>query len=271
MHTMYASDLFRDQRVLVTGGGSGIGYAIAESFLRCGATVIIASRKQERIEKAREQLADLGPVHARVLDIREPEQGEELAAWIRSELGHLDVLVNNAGGQFPSAAADIARKGWDAVIRNNLNGTWYLTQIMAKTFFMPRCSGNVVNIIANVFRGFPGMAHTGAARAAVENLTQSLAVEWAPYRIRLNAIAPGIIRSTGLEQYPPKLLAGITAKIPAKRLGSTEEVAHACLFLASPLSAYTTGETLYVDGGMRLWGDVWDVPPLVEPLSDANA
>ncbi len=262
---MYASDLFAGQVCLVTGGGSGIGYAIAQAYLRCGATVIIASRKAERLETAQKQLAELGPVHARVLDIREPEQGDELAAWIGQTFGKLDVLVNNAGGQFPSAAADISRKGWDAVIRNNLNGTWYLTQTMAKAFFLPRCEGNIVNIIANVFRGFPGMAHTGAARAGVENLTKSLAVEWAPYRIRINAVAPGIIQSTGLDQYPPSLLQGITAKIPMKRLGSTSEVADTCLFLSSPLSAYMTGETLYLDGGMRLWGDIWEVPSLQTP------
>jgi len=262
---MYAPDLFAGQVCLVTGGGSGIGYAIAEAYLRCGATVIIASRKAERLEEAQKSLREIGDVHARVLDIREPEQGDELATWIAATFGRLDVLVNNAGGQFPSAAADLSRKGWDAVIRNNLNGTWYLTQTMAKAFFLPRCQGNIVNIIANVFRGFPGMAHTGAARAGVENLTKSLAVEWAPYRIRINAIAPGIIQSTGLDQYPPALLDGIAAKIPMKRLGSTAEVADSCLFLSSPLSAYMTGETLYLDGGMRLWGDIWEVPALQKP------
>ena len=257
---MYASNLFADQVVLVTGGGSGIGYAIAEAYLRCGARVIIASRNEERLQKAHAELAKLGTVYSKVLDIREPEKGDELADWIKEEFGHLDILVNNAGGQFPSAAENISRKGWDAVIRNNLNGTWYLTQTMAKAFFIPRRKGNIVNIIANVFRGFPGMAHTGAARAGVENLTKSLAVEWAPYHIRINAIAPGIILSTGLDQYPPSLLAGITAKIPMKRLGTTAEVADSCLFLSANLSSYMTGETLYLDGGMRLWGDLWEIP-----------
>ncbi len=266
---MFASDLFRQQKVLVTGGGSGIGLAIAEAYLRCGAEVLIASRKEEKLQKACEQLSQLGPVHYRVMDIREPEQGEACAEWIKERFGVLDILVNNAGGQFPSAAEDIARKGWDAVIRNNLNGTWYLTQIMAKAFFIPQLRGQIVNIIANVFRGFPGMAHTGAARAGVENLTQSLAVEWAPYHIRVNAVAPGIILSTGLDQYPPALLDGISARIPMKRLGSTAEVANTCLFLSSPLASYTSGETIYVDGAMRLWGDVWTAPPLKEKAAQA--
>ncbi len=264
--TMYAANLFQDQLVLVTGGGSGIGYSIAEAYLHCGARVIIASRNEERLRKAEVDLSRLGPVHIQVLDIREPDQGDRLAEWIASTFGRLNILVNNAGGQFPSAAEDISRKGWDAVIRNNLNGTWYLTQTMAKAFFLPQREGIIVNIIANVFRGFPGMAHTGAARAGVENLTKSLAVEWAPYRIRINAIAPGIIHSTGLEQYPPSLLAGITAKIPMKRLGTTAEVADSCLFLSAPLSSYMTGETLYLDGGMRLWGDIWEVPDLKDSL-----
>lgn len=257
---MYRSDLFQDQVALVTGGGSGIGLAIARRYLECGASVIIASRKEERLIAALAQLEGKGAVRYRVLDIREPEQGDALADWIKSEYGKLDILVNNAGGQFPSAAENISRKGWDAVIRNNLNGTWYLTQTMANAFFIPAAKGCIVNVIANIFRGFPGMAHTGAARAGVDNLTKSLAVEWAPHHIRINAIAPGIIRSTGLDQYPPGMLDGITTRIPMKRLGLPEEVADSCLFLSSPLSAYITGETIYLDGGMRLWGDLWQIP-----------
>ncbi|TAE52758.1 MAG: SDR family oxidoreductase, partial [Bacteroidetes bacterium] len=141
----------------------------------------------------------------------------------------------------------------------NLNGTWYMTRTMAQGFFLSQRQGVVVNIIANIFRGFPGMAHTGAARAAVENLTRTLAVEWASKGVRINAVAPGIIRSSGLDQYPPQLLEGISDKIPMKRLGSVEDVAHAVLFLASDLASYITGDTLYVDGGSRLWGDVWEL------------
>ena len=114
-----------------------------------------------------------------------------------------------------------------------------------------------VNIIANIFRGFPGMAHTGAARAGVENLTMTLAVEWSKYNIQINAVAPGIIKSTGLDQYPPEFLKDIEVAIPAKRLGTIDEVAYITLFLCSPMARFITGETVYVDGGQRLWGDLW--------------
>ena len=117
----------------------------------------------------------------------------------------------------------------------------------------------IVNIIANIYKGFPGMSHTGAARAGVDNLTKTLSVEWSRFKIRVNAVAPGIIFSSGLENYPPDLLKGIEAKIPLKRLGTTDEVADATLFLASDMAGFITGETLYVDGGQRLWGDMWEI------------
>ncbi|MCS6934943.1 MAG: SDR family oxidoreductase [Chitinophagales bacterium] len=242
---------------LVTGGGSGIGFAIAKQMLTQGAKVIIASRKQERLSAAAAKLSAYGEVRYHVCDTREPEQVERLMQSISETEKNLHILVNNAGGQFPSPAEDISIKGWNVVINNNLNGTFYVTQTAAKHFFIPQRGGKVINIIANIYRGFPGMAHTGAARAGVDNLTKSLAVEWSKYHIQVNAIAPGIIRSTGLEQYPPELLRGIEETIPAKRLGTPDEVAYLALFLASHLADYITGETIYVDGGQRLWGDVW--------------
>jgi citronellol/citronellal dehydrogenase len=254
---MFSPDLFKGQVVLVTGGGSGIGYAIARMFLQCGAEVWIASRKKEKVDKAAAELAALGTVHAYPLDIREPAQIAELADEIASRSGRLDVLVNNAGGQFPSPAADLSPKGWQAVVHNNLNGTWFVTQVMANRFFFPQQRGIVTNIVVNNYRGIPGMAHTGAARAGVSNLTQSLAVEWAPMGVRLNCIAPGIIQSSGLDNYPPELVAGVAQTIPMQRLGTVDEVASLALYLASPLAAYMTGDTIYMDGGARLWGDVW--------------
>lgn len=252
---MFQENLFQGQVALVTGGGSGIGYAIAEQLLSLGASVYIASRKEERIGQAVESLSAWGACEGAVCDIRQREDLQKLAARIQERHGRLDILVNNAGGQFPSPAEDISEKGWLAVINNNLHGTWNATQTMAQTFFIPQKSGCIVNIIVNIYRGVPGMAHTGAARAGVDNLTKSLAVEWSKYRIRVNAVAPGIIQSSGLDNYPPALLQGLADKIPAKRLGSVQEVAWPVVFLASPMAAYITGETLYVDGGSKLWGD----------------
>jgi len=254
---MFQQELFKDQVVLVTGGGSGIGFSIAQLFIRYGAKVIIASRKLEKIENAVQQLGK--NCEGKILDIKQSEQAEEVIKEIVKNYGKLDILVNNAGGQFPSAAENISINGWNAVINNNLNGTFYVSRAAFLQAFQNQKYGIIINIIANIFRGFPGMSHTGAARAGVDNLTKSLAVEWSRYHIRVNAVAPGIINSSGLEQYPPKLLDNINANIPMKRMGTCEEVAYPVLFLASPLANYITGETLYVDGGMRLWGDLWEM------------
>lgn len=256
---MFQADLFNGKTVLVTGGGSGIGFAIARQFLQCGATVFIGSRKPERIEQALQSLHPFGQVYGLPLDIREPEQIARMADYIQETSGQLDILLNNAGGQFPSPAADITPKGWQAVVNTNLNGTWFVTQAMAQRFFFPQKQGVVLSIVVNNYRGFPGMAHTAAARAGVMNLTQSLAVEWAAQGIRLNCIAPGIIQSSGLENYPPELVADVARKIPMKRLGTVDEVAALALFLASPAAAYMTGDTIYMDGGARLWGDIWEI------------
>lgn len=256
---MYQPGLFNGKTALVTGGATGIGYAIAEQLLKLGAQVFIASRKEDKLVTAAEKLSDTGKCHYKVCDIRQPEQITELADFIRSKTGRLDILVNNAGGQFPSLAEDLNEKGWNAVINNNLNGTWYMTQAMAKAFFIPQKSGSILNVIVNIYRGFPGMAHTGAARAGVDNLTKSLAVEWSKYGIRVNAIAPGIIQSSGLEHYPPEMLQGLSDTIPMKRLGTTEETAWLALFLVGPMAEYITGETVYIDGGQRLWGQIFQL------------
>lgn len=245
---------------MVTGGGTGIGKAISKAFLKLGATVYIGSRKLEKLEAAQQELAEFGDVRVLELNIRDAEAVAVAAQKLKDEVGSMDILINNAGGQFPSAAEMISTKGWNAVIDTNLNGTWHMTQTFANTFFIPQKHGIIVNIIANIYRGFPGMAHTGAARAGVDNLTKSLAVEWAPHEIRINAVAPGIILSTGLDQYPPDLLKDIESKIPMKRLGTCEEVADLTLYLASPLATYLTGQTVYLDGGQSLWGTIWDVP-----------
>ncbi|GIV32917.1 MAG: short-chain dehydrogenase [Chitinophagales bacterium] len=257
---MFQPGLFKDKVVMVSGGGSGIGKAIAKQFLSYGATVYIGSRKKERLMAAAEELKQSGRCDYVELNIREPESIGQAVEAIRQKEGRVDILINNAGGQFPLAAEAITPNGWKAVIDTNLNGTFFMSQAFARHFFIPQRKGIIVNIIANIFRGFPGMSHTGAARAGVSNLTMTLAVEWAVHNIRVNAIAPGIIQSSGLEQYPPEFLRGVTSKIPMKRMGTVEEVAWLACFLASPMSEFITGETIYVDGGQRLWGDLWEIP-----------
>ncbi|MEM7659618.1 MAG: SDR family NAD(P)-dependent oxidoreductase, partial [Bacteroidota bacterium] len=175
---MFSSDLFSDQVALVTGGRSGIGFGIAKMLLQHGAKVVIASRKVEPLEAAAQELAQFGEVSCQACDIRQPEQVQGLADHIQTQHGKLNLLINNAGGQFPALTEYINDKGWQAVINNNLNGTFFMTREMANRFFLPQKQGAIVNILAGIHRGFPGMAHTGAARAGVENLTKTLAVEW---------------------------------------------------------------------------------------------
>jgi citronellol/citronellal dehydrogenase len=256
---MFKENSFAGKTVLVTGGGSGIGFEIAKQFLQLGAEVYIGSRNKERLEKAIMQLHHFGTCKAFVLDIRDIESVGHFADMIESQSGKLDILINNAGGQFPAPAESISPKGFNAVVNNNLNGTWNMIHTMANRFFLKQNSGSIVNIVVNNYRGIAGMSHTGAARAGVMNLSMSLAVEWANRGVRVNCVAPGIILSSGLENYPPSLLAGVEKKIPMKRLGTMEEVANLTLYIASDYASYITGETTYIDGGSRLWGDIWEI------------
>jgi len=261
MPSIYRPGLFENRVAIVTGGGSGIGLAIARTLGELGAKIAIASRKQERLDAAKTELdKTCSTVLTQTCDIREIEQVAHLVDVVTHQLGPVDVLVNNAGGQFPTAAETLAPKGWDAVIRNNLSGTFYMTQAVATKSMIPRKKGRIVNVIANIARGFPGMVHTGAARAGVENMTKTLAVEWAQYDIQINAVAPGIIRSSGVDQYPPELVEMSRKRTPSKRLGTVDEVAQLVCFLASDAADFITGETWYVDGGAHLWGDTWLIP-----------
>jgi citronellol/citronellal dehydrogenase len=260
---IFAPGLFEGQTAVVTGGGTGIGRATALTLARLGARVVIASRKLEHLEPTARELAAIAGderVLFRTCDIREPDQVAALVGAALDRYGQIDHLVNNAGGQFPSPAEAISPRGWDAVIRNNLSGTFYMTREVASRAMIPQRRGRIVNVIAQIFRGFPGMAHTGAARAGVENLTMTLAVEWAQHGIGVNAVAPGPIKSSGTVRYPPELLEMARRSTPQKRLGSEDEVAAAIVYLLSSAAAFVTGATLYIDGGQRLWGESWPIP-----------
>ena len=226
----FNQDLMKGLVCIVSGGGSGIGKATAAELL------------------------------ALACDIREPDSIARFVDGVLAHFGRVDVLVNNAGGQFPTTAEQLSPRGWEAVVRNNLNGTFYLTREVATRALLPQRSGSIVNVIANIARGFPGMVHTGAARAGVENMTMTLAVEWAQFDVRVNAVAPGIIESTGIAQYPPELVEMSIGRTPQQRIGTVEEVAHAVVYLASPAAAFITGATLRIDGGASLWGDNWLIP-----------
>ena len=255
---IFAAEIFANQVALVTGGGSGIGLATARELVRLGARVAICGRTQAKLDNA---IAELGQhASAYVCDIREPLQVEAMVKGVIEKFGRLDIVINNAGGQFPSPAQHISPNGFLAVVKNNLVGTFHVSREVANQWMIPQRGGRIVNVIANIYRGFPGMVHTGAARAGVENMTMTLAVEWAQFNILVNAVAPGIIMSSGTAQYPPQLLERGVANTPLKRAGTVEEVAASIVFLVSPAAQYITGATLRIDGAQALWGHTWEIP-----------
>src|SRR6478735_7945168 len=198
MASIFRSGLFDGHVAVVTGGGTGIGLAIARTLAELGAKVAISGRKQEKLDAGLAALKGEGlTAFAKTCDIREPEQIASFLEAVKNEIGAPTILINNAGGQFPTPAEHLSPRGWEAVVRNNLNGTFFMTQAAATKFMIPSRRGRIVNIIANIERGFPGMIHTGAARAGVENFTKTLAIEWAQHNVQVNAIAPGIIKSSG--------------------------------------------------------------------------
>lgn len=260
IQTIFREDLFKEKVALVTGGGTGIGLRTARELVALGARVVIASRKEEHLEAGLAAI-EPGRAHAVACNIRDPQSVEDCIQETLNWGGSLDLLVNNAGGQFPSPAAEISAKGWHAVIETNLTGTFHMCrQAFLKT--MAGNGGSIVNVIANMWRGFPLMAHTGAARAGVDNLTKSLAVEWGRHGVRVNAVAPGVIHSSGLDKYDERFKPIVHAAARNNqtwRLGTEAEVASAILFLLSPAATFITGETLKVDGGDSLFHPMY--PP----------
>jgi NAD(P)-dependent dehydrogenase (short-subunit alcohol dehydrogenase family) len=254
--SIFRPDLFKDQVMIVTGGGTGIGRAIAHELASLGATVALGSRDASKPENVKAEIeAAGGKAIAGPCNIRDRDSVAAFVKLVLEQAGKIDGLVNNGGGQFVTPAHMISPKGWNAVIDTNLTGTWNMTQAVMLEW-MQEHGGAIVNITMENRRGYPGMAHSGAARAGVENLTKSLAVEWSRFGIRLNCIAPGTIDSSGLKHYPPEIqaeLSNYARSVPAKRLGSESEIASLTTFLLSPGANYMTGETIWVDGGYSLW------------------
>lgn len=261
--SVFRADLFDGQVAIVTGGGSGIGRCIAHELAHLGATVVLSARKQERLQEVKAEIeADGGKADAISCNIRDEGEVEALFDTVLERHGRVDMLVNNGGGQFVSPVEAISKKGWAAVIETNLTGTF----LMCKTAFnrvMSEKGGSIVNIVADMWRGMPGMGHSGAARAGVVNLTQTLSLEWARAGVRVNAVAPGLILSSGFKNYPPpvqEVLRAVPAEIPAQRFGTESEVGSAVVYLLSPAAAYITGATLRVDGASSLYRHPFPLP-----------
>ena len=260
MPSRYASvfrpGLFAGQVAIVTGGGSGLGRCAAHELASLGARVALLGRKPEKLDNVRAEIESAaGEARCYVCDIREEETVRQTISRVIADLGRVDALVNNAGGQFAAPLESISARGWDAVVRTNLTGGFLMAR-ECYTQWMKQAAakgnaGAIVNIIADMWQGMPTMGHSGAARAGMLNFTETAAFEWAP--IRVNAVAPGWIASSGLDNYPPEMAAHIKSlpkHVPLGRLGTESEVSAAICYLLSPAAAFVSGSCIRVDGAV---------------------
>lgn len=264
-NTIFRPDLFASQTHIVTGGGTGIGRATAHELAALGAQVILIGRRETPLADTAEEIKNAGgQVHFYTCDIREEDKVNTLITKIIDHHGALHGLVNNAGGQFPAPLAQMNQKGFETVVRTNLVGGFLLSKAVF-TQSMRKHGGAVVNIIADMWRGMPGMGHSGAARAGMENLTRTAAVEWASSGVRVNAVAPGWIASSGLDRYTgpvTQIIPKLKDHLPVGRLGTESEISASICFLLSPAAAFITGATLRVDGGAPLGNPLFPhIPP----------
>lgn len=272
MSAVLRPDALAGQVVLVTGGGTGIGRAAAVAAAAAGADIAICGRRPEPLDEVAKLVADLGRqcvTHS--CDLREPDQVTGMVDRVLEHFGRIDVLVNNAGGQFMAPAEDLSVNGWRAVHRLAVEAVWSVTGEVANRAMIPQRSGLVVFMAFSPRRGIPGMVHATSARAAVENLASGLALEWSRFGIRSLAVAPGTILTEGLrEQYDEDAIAGWTSAVPLGRLGTPEEVGEVVAFLATPAASYITGTTVIVDGGVDAWG-TGTPAPAPEPREEGQS
>jgi len=264
--SVFTPGLLRGQVAVVTGGGSGIGRCTAHELASLGAAVAIVGRTAARLDAVKDEIERDGGVCAtHACDIREEAQVLSTVAAVLARFGRIDALVNNAGGQFPAPLSAISAKGWDAVVRNNLTGGFLVARERVNQWMLNDAAGEpggaIVNVVADMWGGMPGMGHSGAARAGMVNFTETAALEWAP--VRVNAVAPGWIASSGLDRYPPEMAQKIRTMqrlVPLQRLGTESEVSAAIVFLLSPAAAFVSGACLRVDGAApnakRIWPEV---------------
>ena len=254
-HSVFRPDLFTGQVHWVTGGGSGIGRCVAHELASLGATVVISGRSQDKLDRvAAEISADGGRCHTAAFDIRDEAAVRANVAAVIAEWGPVHGLVNNAGGQYPAPLQTIGKKGFEAVLANNLTGGFLMMRELF-TQSMQAHGGAIVNMTADFRNGMPGMAHSGAARAGMSNLTMSAAYEWAHAGVRVNAVAPGWVASSGMDTYAEPVKAVIRElkhHVPLRRLATEAEISAAIVFLLSPAAAFVTGTTLQIDGGASL-------------------
>jgi citronellol/citronellal dehydrogenase len=271
--SVFRPGLFAGRVVLVTGGGSGLGRCTAHELAALGATVALAGRKVDKLERVAAEITAAGgpPASCHPVDIRDEEAVTTTVAAALARHGRLDGLVNNAGGQFPAPLETISLKGWDAVVRTNLAGG-FLVAREAYRQWMKAHGGAIVNMIADIWHGMPGMGHSGAARAGMLNFTETAACEWAASGVRVNAVAPGWIASSGLDTYDESMkvqLRRLRAVVPLQRFGTESEVSATIVFLLSEAAAFITGTCVRIDGGVPNARHTWPARPPTH-ASDAS-
>ncbi|HEX4187483.1 MAG TPA: SDR family oxidoreductase [Solirubrobacteraceae bacterium] len=271
---IFAPELLRGRVALVTGGGTGLGKATALELARCGASVSIAGRRPEVLAEAAAELAhELGEgtgaeVSCASGDVREPQDARRLIGQTLERHGRLDVLVNNAGGQFFAPAEMIAAKGWNAVWRLNVGGMLNMSEAVFELAFGPAGGGTIVNVTLSPHNGMPGMAHSGAARATVEALTRELARTWEDTGVTVTAVAAGHFETEILAKYPDSVRAGTARSVPLQRMGTPQEHAWLVTLLASPLGVSFNGSTVTLDGARDNWAGPWPPPGLADEAGD---
>lgn len=258
--SIFKAQLFAGQTILVTGGGSGIGRCTAHELAALGARVLLVGRKAEKLQQVAGEIAeDGGLVDWQACDIRDEDAVKALVGELIERFGPIHGLVNNAGGQYPAPLASINQKGFETVLRTNLVGGF----LMAREVFnqsMSKHGGSIVNMLADMWGGMPGMGHSGAARSGMDNFTKTAAYEWGYAGVRVNAVAPGWIASSGMDTYEGAFKAVIPTlreHVPLKRIGSESEVSAAIVFLLSPGAAFISGSTLRIDGAASLGSRAW--------------
>jgi NAD(P)-dependent dehydrogenase (short-subunit alcohol dehydrogenase family) len=260
---MLPEGTFAGQVAFITGGGTGLGLAMGHELARLGARIVVGSRNPDHLDHARRAIA--GEVLVLPLDVRQPEQVQRAVQQAVGHFGGIDLLINNAAGNFVCPAEKLSVNGWNAVVGIVLHGTFYMSREVGRHLIERGRGGAILNIVATYAEDAgPGVCHSAAAKAGVLSLTRSLAVEWARYHIRVNAIAPGPIEGTGAapQLWPtPEALQQVLADVPLGRLGRPEEVAHAAAYLLSDFAAYVTGACLYLDGGQGLHKGHFQRPP----------
>jgi NAD(P)-dependent dehydrogenase (short-subunit alcohol dehydrogenase family) len=259
---IFAPELLQGQVIVVTGGGSGLGRATAQELTACGATVVIAGRRLEPLEETA-SLCE-GTCEPVVCDIREEEQVGGFVDGVIERHGRIDTLVNNAGGQYMTPAEDISLKGFETVVRLNLIGTWLMSHAVATKSMIPNGGGKILSVTLSPHHGLPGMAHSSAARAAVENLMRVLSIEWARFNIRTTAIASGHFRTDALKKYPQPVQDSVARTVPLQRLGEDYEQAWLVAYLASPAGDYYSGDVITIDGARDNWFGPWPPPGLTD-------